>query len=260
MFAWKGLCRSCAAEAALKSMSGVCGTILTSYQRCGLLKRLHGKRVNTRRLCAIMRMATRKRSKRYINPLLDIVAVKTHPIGWFYTTWQEYQQWQIAMGCYVCDSTGISEPQGPYCLYAFEGSWHVHGKPFTYPNVIVGTVSARMLPNGRRWRASLQLTLGLFLLIGWHEPCYEVPLWFCMLWSSEAVCNFNDMNKVLHGRLHPTKTSGKFWTSPYMLQKRQCEICLLENTCSLELFMGPEQDDMKTGSRRKSMRSWNNGI
>ena len=67
---------------------------------------------------------------------------------------------------------------GPYCLYAFEGSWHVHGKPFTYPNVIVGTVSARMLPNGRRWRASLQLTLGLFLLIGWHEP---------LLWSASVI-------------------------------------------------------------------------
>lgn len=252
MFAWKGLCRSCAAEAALKSMSGVCGTILTSYQRCGFAQTTAWQKGEYEETLRNHAYGNKEKKQK--------VAVKTHPIGWFYTTWQEYQQWQIAMGCYVCDSTGISEPQGPYCLYAFEGSWHVHGKPFTYPNVIVGTVSARMLPNGRRWRASLQLTLGLFLLIGWHEPCYEVPLWFCMLWSSEAVCNFNDMNKVLHGRLHPTKTSGKFWTSPYMLQKRQCEICLLENTCSLELFMGPEQDDMKTGSRRKSMRSWNNGI
>jgi hypothetical protein len=63
-------------------MSGVCGTILTSYQRCGFAQTTawqKGEYEETLRNHAYGNK--KKKQKVGLNPLFDIVAVKTHPIG-----------------------------------------------------------------------------------------------------------------------------------------------------------------------------------
>ena len=120
------------------------------------------------------------------------------------------------------------EPQGPYWLLR---SWHVHGKPFAYPSVIIGIVSVRTLPTGRRWRASLQLILGLCRSADMNPPIR------CL---SDSAC-FGAVRQFATSRMWTKSFTGNS-TRPKQLgnasKKRQREICALENTRSLGCSWG----------------------